>query len=136
MSWRGDTIIQSDSMIVNETGGILAGRAVMFDTTQGKCKYPTGSNLATICGVANEDKDDTRPISIVVQGDVSATAASAIAIGDWVYNSGTAGKFAAVPTGVTPSANWYAVGRAVTAASGDGKTFLLRLSNNPRVIAS
>lgn len=115
----GEAIIQSLSSILNETNGVVAGRCLILDSTENQVKYPTGSNLRTFAGVTNSATANGRGVSLVKEGLCHVTAAGAIAIGDHLYMSGTAGKVAAIPIGVTPSATYWCVGRAESAANAD-----------------
>jgi len=133
----GEQIIITDgNKIVNQTGGVVAGRCVVIDTTdENKVKYPTASNARLFAGVVQDKSvDNGKPVTLAIFGDVKCIAASAINIGDEVYLYGTAGKIAAVPLESTPVDYYWSIGVALDNAAQDGDQVLVRLHGNTRQV--
>jgi uncharacterized protein DUF2190 len=99
---------------------LTRGCAVITTANEDEVDLPAGTNSAAFMGYAVNDAAIGEPVAIhTVGGNPLAWAGGAIAIGDYLTTTGTAGKVAKLTLGAS---NQYVVGKALRAAA-DGDLF-------------
>lgn len=109
---------------VNDPAGVVQYRAVVQGTNAGEIKNPAAANAGKIRGITEANASDGQLVAVRRGGSYLATAASPIAVGDYVNIADTAGR---LKTAGEAAATREIVGEAETAAGALGDVFEVNL---------
>lgn len=103
---------------VNDGAGVARNRVVVQGTNAYEVKNPAASNASKIRGITEFASGNSGYVTVRRGGSYRATAASAIAVGDYVNIADTAGRVKTINEAASTVV--YIVGEAMTAASASG----------------